>query len=91
MARGIPNVQIVVSKYHFQEKEPDIHREMADSKSGAVNSQYKPGTYCHTRKQRSYPYSLGLCQEIIGAKLKRLLLYKDEIICASKSRITIID
>lgn len=85
VARSTPSPQIVVSKYHFQEKEPDNLGEMADSRSGAVNSQFKPGTFSHTRKQRSSPHSLGSCQQIIGAKLKGLLLAKDEtVLCIKK-------
>lgn len=32
VARGIPNIRIVASKYHFQGKEPDILREMINFK-----------------------------------------------------------
>lgn len=64
---------------------------MADPKSGAVNSQYKPETSFHTEKQRSYPHSQGLCQDRIGDKLKGLPLTKDKIVCASKYVIIIID
>lgn len=62
---------------------------MADSKSGATNSQYKPGTSCHSRKWRRYPHSLGSCQET-RAKLKGLQVAKDETACASKYIITVI-
>lgn len=64
---------------------------MADPKSGAVNSQYKPETSFHTEKQSSYSHSGGLCQEIIEDKLKGLSLAKDKIVCASKHVIIIID
>jgi len=38
VARSTPSAQTVVSKYHFHKKEPDSLGEMADSRSGAVNS-----------------------------------------------------
>lgn len=64
---------------------------MADPKSGAIISQYKPKTSFHTEKQRSHTHSQGLCQEIIEDNLKGLPLAKDKIVCASKHVIIIID
>lgn len=79
----------LVFRLWFLKKRLDILGEIADSKSVAANSQYKPGTSCHSRKWRRYPHSLGSCQET-RAKLKGLQVAKDETACASKYIITVI-
>lgn len=67
--RSAPSVQIVVSKYHFHKKNPEILGEMADFGSGAINL-YKPRTSCHAKKQRSCTHSQVSCQEIINSQVK---------------------
>lgn len=43
------SIQIVVSRYDLQQKEPKLSEEIVDFKSGAGNLQDKCEIFCHTR------------------------------------------
>lgn len=49
LAKNIPSTQILIANTILQPKEPELHREMTDSRFGAGNIQDEPGSSYSTR------------------------------------------
>ena len=67
VAASRPNTQNLVFNTLLQSKEPGLLRETADSRTGAGNTQGKPGApYCARSKellrQKIQPTMMGVCQ-----------------------------
>lgn len=64
---SILNLQIVLSKYHFHKRKPEIVQEIPYSKSPAANTRDDPGAVCHIRHQASYKRPLRMFQKNLAA------------------------